>query len=221
MKKILLTFAIISIFLVSPALALQYSYSYTGDKISGSGLSHQNYYAWERKDLNLVDQVVTSATISIKGLKNWDNRENHLYVSLLANMKNSTTGFRVAGSDNSNDNYFSNAFGSASVANQYGGAMLITDFALAYGGSSSQNRDARVARDVSFTITNQSLLDFFTLAIDDGKFALGFDADCHYWGREIKLSIETQPAVPEPSTVILLGVGVAGLGFLRFRRARQ
>jgi len=52
----------------------------------------------------------------------------------------------------------------------------------------------------------------------DGSFGIGIDPDCHYFNDGIEFIVETAP-VPEPSTLILFGAGLAGVALLR-RRAK-
>ena len=50
----------------------------------------------------------------------------------------------------------------------------------------------------------------------DGRFALSFDPDCHFYNRGVELEIVTG-LIPEPATFLLMSAGAA-LPLFRRRR---
>ena len=72
--------------------------------------------------------------------------------------------------------------------------------------------------DLTYTF-DQPLLDALNSYALDGVFGITIDPDCHYYNDGISLTVET--GVPEPSVVILLGLGLAGAGAYRRLRKRS
>lgn len=197
----------------SVAVCTAHTFQYTGSLITTDGLAHQDDYAWGLGYTLPQNQVVTSVVIGIDGLYNWDNLRNELYVNLL---KDAPAGFHEVQTDDPNDNEFYNNLNDHTfTVSPYNGTTYVTDFGLPYG----SGHNATKATNVSFTITDPTLLAFFTSAISNGTFGVGFDPDCHFWGSKIWVDIntETDPpeSVPEPTTMLLLGLGLMGLAGAR------
>jgi len=50
----------------------------------------------------------------------------------------------------------------------------------------------------------------------DGVFGIGLDPDCHYYNTGVTLTVTT---IPEPTTMVLFGLGMVGFGaYRRFRK---
>lgn len=72
--------------------------------------------------------------------------------------------------------------------------------------------------DLIYELDEASLNALFEYALD-GQFGIGIDPDCHYYNDGIYFTVETvQAPVPEPSTFILLGAGVAVAALMTRRK---
>lgn len=69
--------------------------------------------------------------------------------------------------------------------------------------------------NLTYNFDDASLKALFEYALD-GQFGIGIDPDCHYYNDGIYFTVVTADApVPEPSTFILFGAGLAGVAFMR------
>lgn len=207
MKKVFVLATCMLFLMVAPVFATTYPFEYSGGFLS-SGLVHDDYYSWGLNITVPADEDITSATITFEGLRNWDNLRNHLYVHILGD---ALLGFRKAGDDSGTN--FVDSLNSWNLNGE--GNTFVYDFGLPYG----NGNNATVARNVSFTISDLSVITFLNTATSDGLFGLGLDPDCHFWATKLKLTLISEGGgsqeVPEPGTILLVGVGLLGLGFLR------
>ncbi len=155
-------------------------------------LDHHRYYTWGiDTPWDISNEVAVSATFSFDNIRNWRDEPNVLYIHLLDDAKLGVKQYRD---------------------NQQGGDNFAGEGVLL---KVYRNLPA-TAQDLSFSFTPQqiSVLNAYAL---DGRFAMGFDPDCHFYNDGAKLTVETVP-VPEPSTVVLL-LGIAG--FRAFGRTKK
>lgn len=215
-----------------------YSFTYSFQSRDNSGtysdmddLDHDYYYSWRIKWQLPSNQHIVGATLTFANIYDWRVETDRLYIHLLNNPPALSTKIRTynagtyettlwRGYDNEGggDKFSGQGVRLDPVWNDpLGGSPrglnLIYDLAH-LGGTISPATGAIIpgTLDILDTLT--------AYIVNDGKFGFGIDPDCHYYNNGITLTITTAP-VPEPSTLFLVGAGLAGIGLARGLRSRR
>lgn len=156
-------------------------------------LDHRYYYTWGINWTIPAGEYITTATLTIKNINNWQIEPNILYIHLLDNPPLGLT------------SAWDNEGGGDNFAGQ---GILLTTYTDNWGIPGPAENFV-----YSFTAPQIATL---TTYLANSRFGFGFDPDCHYFNDGVSLVIKTAP-VPEPSST-LIGAMACGLGFVVPRR---
>lgn len=178
------------------ASALAGTYTFQPNPADGNDLDHYKYYSWGLRWSVPENEVIVDAVLTIRNIYDWQVEEDVLYTHLLDNP--------AAGFVEYDD-------GQVGGDNWAGKGPKIGEWSDPVGGHARNF-------DLVYRFSDLGLVDELREFAADGKFGIGFDADCHYFNDGIKLKITTEP-VPEPATMLAMGTGL--VAFMRARKLRR
>jgi hypothetical protein len=218
-KLILLLAAVIVIGLPTVAAAdtITFQAPATGATQSSAkqvDLDHHSAYTWRIGGVDLTGKSITSATLTFKNISNWDANKNMLFIHLLDTA-------RAAGISSFQDAP-ANQVPVIDINDDFAGARYLNNPLVAPGTANTfltQQSFTTTGHDFVYTFTADQLKVLSAYFLNGSDIAFGFDPDCHFWNDGISFSFTTAPtATPEPTTMLLLGTGLAGMYYRRKRR---
>ena len=221
MKRILLIVAAITLIGV-PSTAFADNFTFQAPATApnqGSGgpnqvdLDHHSAYTWRIDNVDLKGKTITGAKLTFTNISNWDRNANMLFIHLLDTAKQGGISSFIDASGSPVpvnqilDNFAGSLYNSNPLVTPGTGNTFLT---------SQSFTTTPITFVYNFTADQLSVLN--TYFLNGNNAAFGFDPDCHFWNNGIKLEFTTADTIPEPTTMVLLGSGIAGLYLKRRRR---
>lgn len=217
MNKLFVSLAALVVFCLSSAAKAD-TLTFQPNPVDLNDLDHHSVYTWRIDNVNLNGKTITGARITITNIKNWDANANRLFIHLLDTAKSAgVASFQDEPADAVPVNHIDDDF----VDTRY---HSLSSWLVANGTADTfltSSSFTTTPTNFVYNFTASQLNALFSYISNDGRFALGFDPDCHFFNDGIKLEIFTANApTPEPATLALLGTGLAGL-YARRRRQKK
>ena len=180
-------------------------------------LDHHMAYTWKIQNISLTGFSITSATLSITNISNWDTNPNVLHLHLLDTAKASGIGSFVDDPTGSvpvtdlTDDFVSTRFHNDPnwlVANGTGDTFLANPSFTTTG----------VNYTLNFTPSQLSALASYIANGNDVAF--GLDPDCHFFNDGVKFTMTLTP-VPEMSALYPIVGLLCAIGFTHLLRRRR